>query len=246
MRHKIAIDPRTDALLDVDIMKTFMPGGGLPVLFGDLVIPVAKRLHLIFRKARRYAANDRHVRGHISLASSYVGVEPYKTVLTSEGPLPDLAPHAMFTPAQLRDYLEKVKHQVLWPDHALDGTEERELHPELPAEAYCFVQVKGMDPACDSYSAFNDNLGRSTGLADRMRADGVRTLFVEGLAFDFCAGWSAIDAANAGFEVFFVLDGCRAVNMPGTEFVSGSVEKRMHDLLEAGVQIIHSRDIVAG
>ncbi len=236
------IDPQTDAVVNIDVQPTFMPGGGLPVADGDAIIPVVQLVTRLFPFERRYFTLDKHPAGHISLASSYVGLAP-GTKLTFEEAMKwtaddhKIAPHAKFTLAQLQGYLGFVRFQILWPDHASIGTRESRVHPDLADEPCRIAITKGTDPCCDSYSGLRDNLGRPTGLGDLLKRDGVKRLFLTGLAFDFCVGWTALDAVKEGFEVFLVEDATRSVALPGT------VEKRYADLLVAGVRIVRSVDL---
>ena len=58
----------------------------------------------------------------------------------------------------------------------------------------------------DSYSGFFDNFkGRATGLGDELVKRGVTDVYVCGLAYDYCAGSSACDAAELGFVPLFLL-----------------------------------------
>jgi nicotinamidase/pyrazinamidase len=41
-------------------------------------------------------------------------------------------------------------------------------------------------------------------------------MFFAGLAYDFCVGFSAIDARRAGFEAVVVRDACRAIGVEGS------------------------------
>jgi nicotinamidase/pyrazinamidase len=241
----ILIHPMTDAVVNVDVQKTFMPGGGLPVTDGHLIIPVVQRVNLLFPPGRRYFTLDKHPKGHISLASSYVGLAP-GTKLTAEeverwtDTDDRIAPQARFNLHHLRAYLSVVGFQVLWPDHGIIGAEESRLHPDLDDSPCRIVLVKGTDPRCDSYSALRDNLGRPTGLGDLLKQDGVSRLFLTGLAFDFCVGWTALDAVKEGFEAVIVKDATRPVGLPGT------VEKMCADLAAAGVRVVQSEDLVVG
>ena len=237
----------TDALLVVDVQPTFMPGGGLPVEKGDQVVPVVRQLMERFPPERRFATKDQHPRGHISLASSYVGFASM-TPLTAATVAArteaqrflgsGLSPDAGFTLAELKQYLSQVQVQVLWPDHAIAGTTEAELHPALSESEFAFVQVKGLDPKCDSYSGFFDNLRRATGLAQRLRHRGVRRCFLVGLAFDYCVGWSAEGAVSEGFEAVVVEDATRAVGFP-----TGSVAKMRASFREKSVSVVPSTDL---
>ena len=236
----------SDALIVVDVQPTFMPGGGLAVRGGDEVVPIVRDMMEKFDK--RFATLDRHPRGHISLASSYVWYEgtgvkdvpqtptpPPMSVLTKDFiTIVEPAPHAAFGHVDLHHYVKEVGSQVLWPDHAIAGTAEAELHPDLPDIAFDFIQVKGMDPECDSYSGFYDNLRRPTGFADIVAASGAKRLFICGLAYDFCVGWTALDARVAlpNTAVFVIEDACRSVDMPG------SVEAMNAALEDASIQRI--------
>lgn len=238
----VRVHPWKDVLVDVDLQWTFMPGGGLPVAEGDGILPVVRRVHPHFVRERRFLTLDRHPRGHVSLASSYLGRQPYELLLpidTGSTQEHRLAPHALFTPEQLQVYLVMAGFQTLWPDHALVGSGEDALHPDIDPRDYAYVQVKGTDPLCDSYSGFRDNLRRPTGLATAIRAHApeAERVFLTGLAYDFCVGWTALDAVEEGFEAVIVKDATRPVGLPGS--VEGIEEK----FAARGVRIVESSDL---
>jgi nicotinamidase/pyrazinamidase len=261
---KLAVSERIlvgehDALLVIDAQPTFMPGGGLPVLGGDEVVLVIWRLMERFPREQRIATKDRHPRGHISLASSYVGREPMSRIgfedmraLLAQGDFETecgriIAPHAKFTPDQLFKYLTRVGSQVLWPDHAIAGTPEAELHETLsdrfegyPEEAFAYVLVKGTDPREDSYSGFKGNAGTPTELADVLRDRGITRIFCCGLALDYCVRYTAEDGKVAGFEVVVIEDATRAVGFP-----EGSVEETKASFAEKGIRLVQSDQIVS-
>lgn len=236
---QVKLDRRTDALILVDVQPAFMPGGGLAVEGGDEVVPVARKL--MSRFDIRFATLDRHPVGHVSFASSHKGLSPMFELTHGHtfGMSPDDILSHRFNLGALRNYMSRVGAQVLWPDHAVIGTPEAELHPAFKRSEFLHVQEKGLDIVCDSYSGFYDNLRRPTGFEDIVAASGATRIFVCGLAFDFCVGWTALDATHAlpGREIFVVEDACRSVNMPG------SVAKMAQDLVDAGVRIVHSSQI---
>ncbi len=240
----LRLRPDTDVLIDVDIQPTFMPGGGLPVEGGDGILPVVKRVHRHFARERRFLTLDRHPRGHVSLASSYVGLAPYATLDAEttkdwNDEFHGISGGAKFTYAQLMSYLAQVGAQTLWPDHALIGSGEDVLHRALDPLAYVYAQIKGIDPLCDSYSGFRDNLRRPTGLAARIRArvPGAERVFLTGLAYDFCVGWTALDAVEEGFEAVVIEDATRPVGLPGTV---AAIEAKF---AEKRVRVIRSADL---
>lgn len=240
----LRLRPGKDILIDVDIQPTFMPGGGLPVPDGDKILPIVKRLHRRFERRASFLTLDRHPRGHVSLASSYVGLKPYATLdaeairdWTEE--FHGVSGSAKFTFAALKDYLGTVGSQTLWPDHAILGSGEDVLHRAIDTFDYAYAQVKGMDPACDSYSGFRDNLRRPTGLADeiRRRVPGAERVFLTGLAYDFCVGWTALDAVEEGFEAVVIKDATRPVALPGT------VEAVEAKFAAKSVRVVSSSDL---
>jgi len=63
------------------------------------------------------------------------------------------------------------------------------------------------------------------------------TVFVTGLATDFCVAWTAIDARHAGFTAYLVEDACRGID------AGGSLAKAWADMNAAGVTKIQSSDL---
>ncbi len=177
------------ALGVIDLQPTFMPGGELAVPDGHAVLPAVNRL-LALPGLLCFATQDWHPPGHRSFASSHPGGVAFGSVRMPYG------------------------EQTLWPDHALQGTPNADLHPDLDQARLSLILRKGMNPAVDSYSAFRENDGTTTGLAGWLHARQVDTLLLAGLAFDYCVAWSAEDALDAGLQVTIVEDACRAIDLP--------------------------------
>ena len=70
-----------------------------------------------------------------------------------------------------------------------------------------------------------------------MKGRDIKTVFLAGLATDFCVAWSAIDARKAGFETYVIEDACRGID------AQGSLAKAWTDMTAAGVKRIQSGDI---
>ena len=196
----------TDFLLIVDMQMDFLPGGALAVSGGDAIVGPCRYL------GRRFAhvglTQDWHPAGHVSFASSHPG----RGVLDSVD-LPD------------------GRSQILWPDHCLQGSRGAALAEGLDVPHAELVIRKGYRRELDSYSAFVEADGRTaTGLAGYLRERGLRRVVVCGLATDFCAGWSAIDSVNAGFETWLIEDATRGID------ASGSMARAFADMARAGVQ----------
>ena len=111
-----------------------------------------------------------------------------------------------------------------------------ELAAALDVARIMHIVRKGTDPAIDSYSGFFDNGHRqATGLEALLRAQGAETLYLLGLATDYCVKFTALDARRLGFTTVLVVDGCRGVNLH-----PGDTEQAMREMREAGVEMVSS------
>jgi nicotinamidase/pyrazinamidase len=213
------IDRAADILGLVDVQPTFMPGGELPVADGDAVVPVVNRLLAQFDHA--FATQDWHPPGHSSFASAHPGRAAYDTIAMPYGP------------------------QVLWPDHAIQGSPNAALHRDIDLRRVEVIIRKGYDRDIDSYSTFFENDRRTpTGLDGWLRQRGFRRIFLAGLATDFCVAWSAEDAVRHGYAVVVIEDACRGIGIP-----LGNGRTTMDDarerLVQLGVQFMGSAELGA-
>src|SRR5690606_29204687 len=104
-----------------------------------------------------------------------------------------------------------------WPPHCVAGTRGAELHPDLRVPRDTIVISKGQDRNDDGYSAFEGTTTEGRLLADDLRARGVQTLYVGGLATDYCVRASVLDARRHGFEVVVLSDAVAGIDPAGTE-----------------------------
>ncbi len=211
------IDRASDILGLVDVQPTFMPGGELAVADGDAVVPVINRLLRVFDHA--FATQDWHPPGHSSFAGAHPGRKPYDTITMPYG------------------------QQVLWPDHALQGSANAELHRDLDLTKVEVIIRKGFHPQIDSYSTFFENDRQTaTGLDGWLRQRGFRRVFLAGLATDFCVAWSAEDAVRLGYQVVAVMDACRGIGVP-TENGRTTMDDARQRLAGLGVRMISSEEL---
>ncbi len=211
------IDATTDILGLVDIQPTFMPGGELPVADGDAVVPAANRL--LTRFVHAFATQDWHPPGHSSFASAHPGRQPYDTIEMPYG------------------------QQVLWPDHALQGSANAALHHRLDLTRVEIIIRKGFRPALDSYSTFFENDHKTaTGLDGWLRQRGFRRVFLAGLATDFCVAWSAEDASRLGYDVTIIEDACRGIGIP-TRLGRTTMDEARQRLTDMGVRFVVSNGL---
>jgi nicotinamidase/pyrazinamidase len=207
------IKPGADAaLIVVDVQNCFLPGGSLAVNKGDEVIPVINRIAKAFQNV--VLTQDWHTPGHISFASSHAGKKPFESVKLPYG------------------------NQVLWPDHCVQGTEGAAISKGIDIPHAQLVIRKGFNPKVDSYSAFIEADGKlKTGLDGYLKGRGIKSVFVTGLATDFCVAWTAADARKLGLEAYVVEDACRGID------TQGSLAAAWKNMEKAGVKRIQSTDL---
>lgn len=204
--------PSSAALLVIDVQNCFVDGGSLPVLDGAQVIPVINKIAPSFQNI--IVTQDWHPAGHISFASTHSGVSPFEAIKLSYG------------------------EQMLWPDHCIQGSQDAALHPELDLPSTQLILRKGFHKEVDSYSAFMEaDRKTSTGLAAYLRSRQIDTVYIVGLATDFCVAWTALDARDAGFTVYIVEDATRAISS------GNSLESVWHTLNSKGIYRMQSIDI---
>lgn len=187
----------TRALIVIDVQNDFCPGGALAVTGGNDIVPGINALMTEFDAV--VLTQDWHPAGHSSFASSHPGAVPMSVIDMPYGP------------------------QVLWPDHCIQGTDGGEFHADLNVTVADLIIRKGYNPDIDSYSAFFENdKTTATGLEGYLRSRGLTELTIVGLALDFCVNFSAVDAANLGFNVIVRQDLCRAIDFDGSLSVAQS------------------------
>jgi len=177
-----------NALILVDIQNDFLPGGALAVPHGDAVISVANEQQSHFDLV--VATQDWHPPDHQSFAANHAGKQIGDVVRVNGVP------------------------QILWPVHCVQQTPGADFAPFLKKDRWARIFRKGVDREIDSYSGFFDNdRVKDTGLAGYLRQQGVDSVFVLGLATDYCVKSTALDAVSLGFRTHLILDGCRGVNL---------------------------------
>jgi len=196
-----------DVLLVIDVQNDFCTGGALAVPGGEKVVPAINRVAQKF--ANVVLTQDWHPRDHVSFASNHAHKRPFETVELDYGT------------------------QVLWSDHCVQDTAGAEFHRDLEVPQASLVVRKGFRRGIDSYSAFFENDHKTpTGLLGYLHERDLRTVFIAGLALDFCVRYSAEDARKAGLEVAVVEDACRGIDL------DGSVAATHHSFKAMGIPVV--------
>ncbi len=103
-----------------------------------------------------------------------------------------------------------------WPAHCVANTYGAQIHDGILWHSdrgpYTLI-TKGTEPDQEGYSAFDVD---GFNLNKQLRAVSISSVYVCGLATDYCVKATVIDVWKAGHETHLVIDACRAVNVkPG-------------------------------
>jgi nicotinamidase/pyrazinamidase len=93
-----------------------------------------------------------------------------------------------------------------WPPHCIQHTEGAEYyeHLHLPRDT---TIISKADAERDAYSGFD-----GTDLSKHLQRYGIRTVFVGGLATEYCVKQTILDALRRGFETFVLEDAIRGIS----------------------------------
>ena len=206
------------ALLIVDPLRDFCPGGSLPAPEGDAIMPRINELSNSGLYHRVILINEVHPPGHISFASRH-GEEPFKEIVLDNG-----------------------RKQMMWPDHCVEGTDGCKPHPDLDLDAVDATIKKGRRREAEDYSAFEDEDGERTGLDKLLQDNGIEALDVAGIATDYCVKASVLHARDAGrhYPTRVVLDACAAIDAQ-----AGDAERAIDEMEAAGAGMTRTKAVLS-
>ncbi|MCX4092011.1 isochorismatase family protein [Nocardia sp. alder85J] len=150
--------------------------------------------------------------------SEYLGVADYATIVATRDYHIDPGAHFSAEP----DYVDS------WPPHCRVGTPGADFHPDLDTARIAEVFSKGAYSA--AYSGFEGSAADGAGLANWLRANGIETVDVCGIATDHCVRATALDAAAAGFGTRVLL-GLTAAVTPAT------LDRVLGEMRSAGIEL---------
>ena len=209
------IKPGPDAvLIVVDVQNCFTPGGSLAVKGGDEIVPLINKIAKGFQNV--VLTQDWHTPGHISFASSHPGKKPFETVKLPYG------------------------SQILWPDHCVQGTDGAAIHKGIDIRMPSSSSARATTPrSTATRRSSRPTASSKTGLDGYLKGRGIKTVFVVGLATDFCVAWSAMDARKLGLAAYVIEDACRGID------TQGSLAAAWKGMDKAGVKRIQSERALA-
>jgi nicotinamidase/pyrazinamidase len=185
-----------ETVLVVDIQGDFtewkkgpLPVPGTDEAYVREVIQTTRR----FREAGYpvLATQDWHPADHISFYTGHRGKKAFETISLGG------------------------REQVLWPPHCVQDTPGAALliDPDLFEAGIC----KGTNREYDSYSGFEDDGGRRTGLDRELEKRKITRIILYGIATDYCVRATTLHGLGRGYAVTVVASLCRGVAPETTE-----------------------------
>jgi len=113
-----------------------------------------------------------------------------------------------------------------WPPHCIQDSSGAAFHQDLELPVGSLIITKGVRFDQDQNSAFDQ-----TGLAEQLRRDRIKRLWVGGLALDVCVLATVLDARKEGFSVNLLLEASLPVTAEGGK---AAVEK----MRRAGAEVV--------
>ena len=122
----------------------------------------------------------------------------------------------------------------IWPVHCVQGTPGAEFHKGLLVPKRATIIDKATEANREAYSGFD-----GTDLADRLKKLGATTVFLGGLATDYCVKETSLGALREGLEVNLMLDCVRGVDVHESDS-----EGAIRMLVQRGVRVSSSKAAV--
>lgn len=121
-------------------------------------------------------------------------------------------------PANHRSFLGRADN--LYPQHCVMATPGAEFLPGLHTERFSAVWRKGYDADFEAYAV----TAQHPGFAPFLRASGIETVVVCGIATNICCFFAARDLRAAGFEVLMVEDASAGIDVPAAGMLQANAK----------------------
>ncbi len=112
----------------------------------------------------------------------------------------------------------------MWPVHCVQGSRGAQFRADLHIPNGSLIISGATNPQREAYSAFD-----GTSLNDHLEDMGARTLYIVGLATDYCVKQTVLDGSKLGYRVVVLEDAIRGVNLQ-----SDDSQKALKAMSEAG------------
>lgn len=125
-----------------------------------------------------------------------------------------------------------------WPPHCVQGSSGAELHPRLDRSQIDAIFRKASDPDHEAYSGFEGTDAQKRTLNKFLKSRQITTLYIAGLATDYCVRATAMDGLRNGYTVYVITDAVQPVDVS-----PGDGANALHEIQENGGRLITSRQL---
>jgi nicotinamidase/pyrazinamidase len=125
----------------------------------------------------------------------------------------------------------------LYPPHCVIGTPGAEFLPGLHTDRFHAVWRKGYDRDFEAYAV----TAQHPGLPALLRAEGIETVVVCGLATNICCFYAARDLRRAGFDVWLVEDASAGIDVPAAGLFQAQAKAEGQGI---GIRYVTVADVV--
>ncbi len=119
-----------------------------------------------------------------------------------------------------------------WPPHCVKDTEGAKFSADLKLPEGTQIISKATDSSKEAYSVFDE-----TGLDKQLKEQGVKRVFIGGIATDYCVVNSVLDARKMGLDVVVLADATRGIDVK-----PGDVEKALETMARKGALLATIND----
>ncbi len=113
-----------------------------------------------------------------------------------------------------------------WPPHCVQNSDGAKFSPLLKLPSNVIVVSKATDPLKEAYSSFE-----GTELKEELKKGEISRIFVGGLTTDYCVKNTVLDGLALGFNVVFLIDASRGINVK-----DGDVESAVREMAKNGAE----------
>jgi nicotinamidase/pyrazinamidase len=171
------MEPKKTVLIVVDVQNDFLEGGSFGATDSLMIIPGINKIRDKFDFV--VFTKDNHPANHISFINSDL-IE-----LTNDSDLDELT----------------RKWKGKFPPHCIQGSDGSKFHKDLIVAENDKIFKKGENPLKEEFSGFSN-----PNLLSFLKENSISDVYVCGLVYDFCVGFTAIDSKSNGFRTHILID----------------------------------------
>jgi nicotinamidase/pyrazinamidase len=126
----------------------------------------------------------------------------------------------------------------LYPPHCVAGTPGAEFLPGLRTERFHVIWRKGYQRDFEAYAV----TAQHPGFAQALRAAGITTVAVCGIALNICCFYAARDLRRADFRVLMIEDASAGIDVPAANLFQAQARS---EGLQAGMEYVKVEELLA-